>query len=520
MRYLFLFLVPFFLWAFELPDLTYPGASPSSKLKHERYDKLEYYVKGEGYKKVYGETHTQDFKNPDSIGKDYEQKVKAFVAKQLGIDVTAFTKNGYARFEKPDGTYYLKLDTYANSYSYTLLHVTPCPKIITLPAKAPYRMEKRVFDIPENPLIPDAAGFAIRRAKYVDYDEVTWYYKHNGENKHVHKGRYWKIDFAKTVQDEDSYRYILAHDYKRHLASMGAEILEDEDNSFYFKMGNTIAKFAGYNGTFSLQIIQEEAFKQSLVLTPDAIKVELDKAGKVTLDGIYFDFDKATLKSESQKAILSTVALLERYPDLTLSIHGHTDNKGSDTYNTKLSSDRAAAVMHAIIAQGIDASRLSSKGHGEEDPVATNDTEEGRAQNRRVELHKESGGDKKSVITIDFIKPIEGSVLTGNRTYQDGALGIRYTKPYSKDKRYVEYKGTHKYISYEIMKDGKLNKSFSRKAIIKNYANILELYNAKIVGEYSDTLYFEIADRGDGKKVYGRIEGYNGSYSIRFLIME
>jgi OmpA-OmpF porin, OOP family len=517
MRHLFLLLVPFFLWAFELPDLTYPGASPSSKLKHERYDRLEYYVKGEGYKKVYGETHAQDFKHPDSIGKDYEQKVKAFVAKQLGIDVALFDGR-FAHFEKDGESYYLQVASYNRSYSYVLLHVAPCPDVVTLPVEGNYDLTpSKTLSFPKHPLLPNVKGFVISSAKYFTFDEATFYYDKGG---HKHEGQYWNIDYKKTADDSDSYRYIVANDYKKKLFSLGGTILKDEDNSFTFRLGDSIAKFAGYNGTFSLQIIQEEAFKQSLVLTPDAIKVELDKAGKVTLDGIYFDFDKATLKSESQKAILSTVALLERYPDLTLSIHGHTDNKGSDTYNAKLSSDRAAAVMHAIIAQGIDASRLSSKGHGEEDPVATNDTDEGRAQNRRVELHKESGGDKKSVITIDFIKPIEGSVITGNRTYQDGALGIQYTKPYSKDKRYVEYKGTHKYISYEIMKDGKLNKSFSRKAIIKNYANILELYNAKIVGEYSNTLYFEIADRGDGKKVYGRIEGYSGSYSIRFLIME
>ncbi|MEJ2499426.1 MAG: hypothetical protein P8Y46_08990, partial [Sulfurovaceae bacterium] len=124
MRYLFLLLVPFFLWAFELPDLTYPGASPSSKLKYERYDRLEYYVKGEGYIKVYGETHAQDFKHPDSIGKDYEQKVKAFVAKQLGIDVALFDGR-FAHFEKDGESYYLQVASYNRSYSYVLLHVAP-----------------------------------------------------------------------------------------------------------------------------------------------------------------------------------------------------------------------------------------------------------------------------------------------------------------------------------------------------------------------------------------------------------
>ena len=73
-------------------------------------------------------------------------------------------------------------------------------------------------------------------------------------------------------------------------------------------------------------------------------------------------------------------------------------------------------------------------------------------------------------------------------------------------------------IKYNIMKDGKQDNAFSRKAIIKNYENVLELYNAKIVGRYGDQLSFEIPDRGDGEPVYGRIDAYDGSYAVRFLI--
>ncbi len=509
-------LLPLLLGAFELPDLTYNGATPE-KLKHERYNKLELWSK-QGYVSHYGETWAQSYRFAAPLDA-HEQKLRSFFATAFGIDAAAFTKN-YAQFEKPDGTYYLKLDAYANSYSYVLLHVSPTPKVITLPAKAPYRMEKRVFDIPENPLIPDAAGFAIRRAKYVDYDEVTWYYKHNGKSKHIHKGRHWKIDFAKTVKDTNSYRYMLAHDYKTDLTSMGAEMLQDKDESFYFKMGNNVASFNSYENTFSLEIIEEEAFVQSLILSPDAIKTELDKSGKITLEGIFFDFDKATLKPESHKAILSAAALMQRYGDLELSIHGYTDSKGDDTYNATLSVARAKAVMDAIIAEGIEARRLSYKGHGEAEPVTTNDTDEGRAQNRRVELHKERGGNKSSVITIDFIKPIEGSIISEKRSYEDDEQGIDYTQPYSQKRAYQTYKGHLDVIGYTIMKEGKKNEAFSRKAIIKNYENVLELYNAKIVGHYGDTLSFEIPDRGDGKHVYGRINGYDGTYEIRFLIEE
>ncbi len=81
-----------------------------------------------------------------------------------------------------------------------------------------------------------------------------------------------------------------------------------------------------------------------------------------------------------------------------------------------------------------------------------------------------------------------------------------------------EFIGVHKVIEYKIVKGDKIDKSFSRRAVIKNYENVLELYSAKIVGKYSDTLFFKIKNRGDGKSVYGKIDGYSGTYSIHFLI--
>lgn len=238
------------------------------------------------------------------------------------------------------------------------------------------------------------------------------------------------------------------------------------------------------------------------------------------MDGIYFDFNKATLKTESDKAILSTAALMQTYSDLVLSVHGHTDAEGSDSYNLKLSAERAASVRDAIIAKGIESARLLSKGYGESEAIASNDTDEGRSENRRVELHKVSGGDKKSIITIDFIKPLENSVVMSRKSYQEDSLSIQHTKPYSTSNEHQEFKGHLEVIEYDIIKDGKADKSVSRKEIIKNYANVLELYNAELLGDKSNNLYFKIKDRGDGVSVYGRIEAYTASYTIKFLIQE
>ena len=510
--------MPFLLWALEsLPyNFSYPNTTEASKLKHESYDKLDFYIKGKGYIKHYGEIYSQNFKHNTKLKDDYTKPIEALFAKELGFDVAIF-KRGYATYTKEDATYYLKLETYAHSYRYKLLHVSDYPHIITLPTTQEYRFKKRKFDIPKHSLIPDVKGFAISRAKYFDYDEQKIYYD---RKPHLLKGNLWQLEFYKIVKNSNSYRYILAHDYKQKLLDMGAKILKDSDSDFVFSYEGAVGVFSSYKSSMTLKIIQQEQFKQSLILTPDSIKAELDKTGKVTLKGIYFDFDKATLKSKSKKAILSAVALMQGYSDLKLGIHGYTDSKGDNNYNLKLSLNRAKAVYEAMTQEGISPDRLLFKGHGEEEPIASNDTDEGRAKNRRVELHKISGGDKKSIITIDFIKPIENSIISYKKTYQDETFNIAYTPPYSEKKSQKELRGVHKVIEYKIMKGDKIDKSFSRKAIIKNYENILELYNAKIIGKYSDTLFFKIKDRGDGKSVYGKIDGYSGTYSIHFLIQK
>jgi outer membrane protein OmpA-like peptidoglycan-associated protein len=106
----------------------------------------------------------------------------------------------------------------------------------------------------------------------------------------------------------------------------------------------------------------------------------------IVLKNIFFDFNKATLRKESENEIQQLTKLLMDVPTMKIEISGHTDNKGSDEYNKNLSNQRAKAVYDRLIEKGIDASRLTFIGYGEEKPIATNDTEEGRQLNRRTEF--------------------------------------------------------------------------------------------------------------------------------------
>jgi outer membrane protein OmpA-like peptidoglycan-associated protein len=121
--------------------------------------------------------------------------------------------------------------------------------------------------------------------------------------------------------------------------------------------------------------------------TAASLKADLDKYGRVTLY-INFDFDKATLRPDAKPILAQVVKLLVDNPALDLAINGHTDNVGAHDYNVQLSERRAAAVVDALAAAHVSRGRLTSGGFGPDQPIADNDTEKGRAKNRRVELVK------------------------------------------------------------------------------------------------------------------------------------
>lgn len=134
--------------------------------------------------------------------------------------------------------------------------------------------------------------------------------------------------------------------------------------------------------------LEEKKMEQSVALTKaDEMKAALDKQGYVALY-INFDTDKADLRDDGKPAVDEIARLLKTNPGLKIAVEGHTDNSGDARRNKALSEQRAATIVAALKGSGIDAARLKSAGHGADKPIADNRTEEGRAQNRRVELVK------------------------------------------------------------------------------------------------------------------------------------
>ncbi len=147
---------------------------------------------------------------------------------------------------------------------------------------------------------------------------------------------------------------------------------------------------ANGNGSYSIHLIEKQVMKQDVVADAGAMNRSIRESGKAALYGIYFDTGKADVKPESEATLKEIAKLLNDNANLKLYVVGHTDNSGTLDVNIKLSQDRAAAVVNALVNRySIGAFRLKACGDGPTAPVASNDAEEGRALNRRVELVKQ-----------------------------------------------------------------------------------------------------------------------------------
>lgn len=125
--------------------------------------------------------------------------------------------------------------------------------------------------------------------------------------------------------------------------------------------------------------------KDHIDLSPISLK-KIKTGSNMVLNNIFFDFDKSSLRSDSKPELTRVVAILKKNQGMKIEISGHTDNKGSAAYNQKLSEARAKSVIDFLISMGIEKSRLTYRGLGFTKPVASNETEEGRQLNRRIEF--------------------------------------------------------------------------------------------------------------------------------------
>jgi outer membrane protein OmpA-like peptidoglycan-associated protein len=142
-------------------------------------------------------------------------------------------------------------------------------------------------------------------------------------------------------------------------------------------IGGTAGAYIGRNMDKQAKEIEQTVPGAEVIPAGEGIIVKFDS-------GLLFEFGKATLSAEAKQNINNLASSLNKYPNTNIMVIGHTDNVGSDPFNMNLSRDRAASVKSYAMVQGVNPGRLKTEGKGE--PIASNDTDAGRAQNRRVEI--------------------------------------------------------------------------------------------------------------------------------------
>jgi len=163
----------------------------------------------------------------------------------------------------------------------------------------------------------------------------------------------------------------------------------DEDGNYLVTL--PIGKNYAFNVQRKGYLFYSENFDMSSVSSDSVYNIDIplepiEVNAKVVLKNVFFDTKKTDLKPESISELDNVVRLMNENPNMKVQISGYTDNVGTPTDNLKLSNGRALSVVNYLVAKGVNKDRLSYKGFGETNPLATNDTEEGRAMNRRTEL--------------------------------------------------------------------------------------------------------------------------------------
>jgi len=246
----------------------------------------------------------------------------------------------------------------------------------------------------DHPLFNRMPGFVISQYEDKAFDEHK-FIQADGNEIGV-EGHVIHILYVKKEGAPEPSRVQILRNYENAVKKIGGTILKsDVDGSSFMKLVKGDKEIwvhvdAYVTFQYGLYIVEKQVMKQDIVANAEALNNDLIATGHAAIYGILFDTDKADIKPESDAALKEIASLLANNPGLKLLVVGHTDMTGDLAHNRQLSEQRAAAVAAALTTKyGVAAARLKAFGIGPLAPVASNDSEEGRAKNRRVELVKQ-----------------------------------------------------------------------------------------------------------------------------------
>jgi OOP family OmpA-OmpF porin len=243
----------------------------------------------------------------------------------------------------------------------------------------------------DHPLLTRMPNFYIQDCEMRDFDQMDFVNK-QGEETTVEGKKYYISHYVNSDAQPPSEIQILRN-FTNAIQKIGGTKTYEDRSDVYLKLekGDIITWIhvhtwndgAGYD----LNIVEEARMAQDIVADANSMAQDIKMTGKVAIYGIYFDFNKADVKPESEPTLKEIAKLLKQNPKLNLYVVGHTDIVGSMSANIDLSQRRAQAVLQVLTTKhGVDKKRLEAYGVGPLCPAAPNKTDEGRAKNRRVEL--------------------------------------------------------------------------------------------------------------------------------------
>lgn len=241
------------------------------------------------------------------------------------------------------------------------------------------------------PMFSRWPGYYMDSYDHKKFDAYTYTLE---EREETVEGEYYNINYCNKDDVEPASELQIIRNYENAIREAGGTVLYTEGKDYTIgkvvKEGKEIwirVHPWNHGDCIELNITEREAMEQTIEGNAASWFSDISTTGHTAIYGVYFDTDKSEIKSESEPALGEMAKMLKNNANLKVFIVGHTDNTGTFDHNMKLSQDRAAAVVNALVSKhGIPAARLKGVGAGPIAPVASNKTEEGRAKNRRVEL--------------------------------------------------------------------------------------------------------------------------------------
>jgi outer membrane protein OmpA-like peptidoglycan-associated protein len=252
----------------------------------------------------------------------------------------------------------------------------------------------------DHPLFSRMEGYRIVRCQEKEFDAVD-FIDPATKQKVTIEGRKSQTEYSINKPFQGKYsRVQVSRNYTNAITGIGGTAYENnpkdptETSMKLIRDGKELwAKLWIPNekaNDLYLTVVEKQAMAQQVVADAKTMATDISASGKVALYGIYFDFNKADVKPESEPTLKEITKLLQQDAKLKLYVVGHTDNVGGLDYNMKLSQQRAEAVVKELVSKyKVDGTRLKALGVGPAAPVTSNDTEDGKAKNRRVELVKQ-----------------------------------------------------------------------------------------------------------------------------------